>query len=199
MEEQKLYRLLSEADEATARLAARRFLADSYTGEGRLRLVDSATAAHLVTFEANSVKYSIRTAEEGIGLRRFSKLREYMSRLGFEATLADQLQVLRKIEQHFNKAEYVKAAAGIIDMQQALVRAGRPYPAAVDACALFIFAEGEKEYDLPSEADVLKKADDWAKAGLHEVDFFSLALQYSAQWSEMLQGFSLLLMPVGGR
>ena len=118
-----------------------------------------------------------------------------MSRLGFEASLSEQLNKLRQIEMLFNKQEYVKAAAGITDMQQALTRAGRPYPAAIEAASLFIFAEGESETELPTEAQTAKKAEDWAHAQIHEADFFCLALQYSAEWSGVLQGFSLLLVP----
>ena len=201
MKEADIYNMLVDADRDLAITAAKKYLLDTamQSGSQRLRLIDHKTATHLVAFEANGTKYTIRTAEEGIGLRRFTKLRSVMSQLGFEASLAEQQQKLRQIELLFNKQEYVKAAAGITDMQQALSRAGRPYPAAIEAASLFIFAEGEKETDLPTEAQTAKKADDWAEAKIHEADFFCLALQYSADWSGVLQGFSLLLAPAGSK
>jgi hypothetical protein len=189
----ELYAALAGAAPDTAFEAAWLYLTTGKGPAGRLRLVDPETGAHLLRFEANGTRYQVRTAEEGVGLLRFQRLQVLTAQMGMDADLNSQYAALSAIEANFNKAQYVQAAHGIVDMKMAISRAQRPFPYAAEACAMFIVKEGEDDTELPSAADIEAKVEDWNAAGLHEADFFFLALRYTQGWSSALHAFSLKL------
>ena len=174
--------------------AAMEFLKKAQKEQGqRFRLINPETGAHVLRFDAAGKQYRILTSKDGIGLRRFAALRGAVSQVGFDASLMEQLAQFRRIEAAFNKQEYMKAAAGVHDMMQAVNRAIRAFPYAAEACALFIVTDGEDLKALPSQADVDEKVSDWAEEGLHESDFFFLCFRWAQDWNEELSDFSLLI------
>lgn len=190
-------KLAMAEDQAMAREAAFMYLRQASRDENqRLRLINPDDGSHLLAFEANGTKYRIVTAEEGLGLKRAQALRVAASQMGFDAALTDQLASLQAIEKHLNKQEWVRAAAGVVDMQAAIKKAWREYPFAAEACSLFIVAEGEELKEVPTQAETAKKLDDWAEEGLHEQDFFFLCLAWLRGWNDALSAFYLLLAGV---
>jgi hypothetical protein len=186
--------LLRSQEPGVAIEAAMAYLQHAQKEQGqRFRLIDADTGNHVLRFEANGKTYRVLTSKDGIGLRRFAALRAAISQVGFEASLVEQLAQFKRIEQAFNKQEYMKAAAGVHDMMQAVTRGMRTYPYAAEACALFIVREGEDLKALPTQADVDEKVADWAEEGLHESDFFFLCFRWAQAWNEELADFSLLI------
>jgi hypothetical protein len=186
--------LATAEDQSLAREAAFMYLRQTSRDENkRLRLINPEDGSHLLAFEANGTKYRVVTAEEGLGLRRAQALRVAASQMGFDAALTDQLASLQSIEKLLNKQDWVRAAAGIVDMQAAIKKAWRQYPYAAEACSLFILAEGEDLKEVPSQAQTAAKLEDWAAEGLHEQDFFFLCLAWLREWNGALSDFYLLM------
>lgn len=186
--------LKAHPDRAEACREAFAFLHEFHRDEQkRFRIVDPQTGIHLLNFTANGVNYRVVTPEEGVGLRRMQYLRVKLSMVGFDSTLGDQYAILNKITKHFDKGEYVRAAAGIVDMMNAISKANRMFPYAAEACAVFIVREGENMRELPTEAEIEAKISDWNEEGLHEQDFFFLCLQWGRAWNDALADFSLTL------
>lgn len=174
--------------------AAFQYLRETHRDEaGRFRLVNPESGGFMLNFTANGTKYKVLTPEDGIGMRRFSALRGYISRVGFDASLMEQFAQLQRIETAFNKAEYVKAAAGIHDMMQAINKANRAYPYAAEACCLFIVKDGESTKQVPTQAEIEAKILDWEEEEIHEQDFFFYCLTWATELNAALEGFSLLL------
>jgi hypothetical protein len=190
----QLFQDLSAAPPEAAYEAAWQYLAKAKPAPAQpLRLIDPATGAFLLRFEANGTKYSVRTAEEGVPLLRFKKIQTLVAQMGFDASVSDQYAALDRIEKYFNKSEYIKAAGGILDMKMALSKAERAFPFAADACAMFILRDGEDITQLPTEAEIQAKVEDWNAAGLYAADFFFLCLSYSTAWNAVLNDFLLLI------
>jgi hypothetical protein len=186
--------LATAEDPALAREAAFMYLRQTSRDENkRLRLINPEDGSHLLAFEAAGVKYRIVTAEEGLGLRRAQALRVAASQMGFDAALTDQLASLQSIEKLLNKQDWVRAGAGIVDMQAAIKKAWRQYPHAAEACSLFILAEGEDIKEVPTQAQTAAKLEAWAEEGLHEQDFFFLCLAWLRDWNDALSAFYLLM------
>jgi len=186
--------LATAEDPALAREAAFMYLRQTSRDENkRLRLINPEDGSHLLAFEAAGVKYRIVTAEEGLGLRRHQALRVAASKMGFDASLSDQLASLQAIERLLNKQDWVRAGAGIVDMQAAIKNAWRQFPYAAEACSLFIIAEGEDLKELPSPAQTAEKLENWVEGDLHEQDFFFLCLAWCREWNDALSAFYLLM------
>lgn len=132
-------------------------------------------------FEANGVKYRIRTADEGVSIARFNEYQKMAGMMGFGATF-------QKLYENHQKA--IKLANGVVSkentftdlvlhlnaIQEGILKASEERNSiALYICSLFIVREGE---DLTTWSMELArdKIDDWNREGYHAEDFFFLAL-----------------------
>lgn len=132
-------------------------------------------------FPANGQKYTIRTAEDGIGVFRFSKLNQFGVIVGGNITFAEYLEFLSDISElqlidepaKVIKARTIEKCA--LQKQKVQQFDQSRYEAALYMATIFIVREGE---DLSTWNQTLakQKIDDWNKEGYHEDDFFVLAL-----------------------
>lgn len=153
------------------------------------RIVDSDTGKWVSEFEANGTKYYIRSAKEGIGIERYTKLRQMLSIVGFDATFADQVAAINRIKKYANSLvtkdpQLDKLFAEIANMEEAITRTDRKFDFSMYAATLFIFTEDE---DLTKWDERLaeKKIKDWNDAKIHEHDFFLLVSLWPVQLIEL--------------
>jgi len=133
------------------------------------------------TFEANDVKYTIRTADEGISISRFNEYQKFAGMLGYNATFQKMYE---------NNQKAIKLANGVVSgdntftdlvlhlnaINEGVLQASEERNSiALYICTLFIVREGE---DLTTWSMELAKdkIDDWNREGYHAEDFFFLAL-----------------------
>jgi hypothetical protein len=130
-------------------------------------------------FMANGHKYIIRSADEGIGILRWSKLQLMSSVLGYGADLAKLEQGFSRLSDMFNG--FVKGTNTIFEIATHIneMRSGavedskRIYNYAFWTACLFIVREGE---DMTKfiEDEQEAKIEDWNKEGLNERDILEL-------------------------
>ena len=159
---------------------------------GTQRIVDPKTGKWVSEFTANGTKYYIRSAKEGIGIERFTKLKRMLSVVGFDATFSDQLSGIHRIKRYANslvtkEPQLDRLFAEIANMEEAISRTERKFDFSMYTATLFIFTEDE-ELSSWDERLAEKKIDDWNKANLHEHDFFLLVSLWPVQlmklWEE---------------
>lgn len=130
-------------------------------------------------FKANGVKYIIRSAEEGIGILRWSKLQLMSSVLGYGADIARLEQGFSKLADLFNgfvknKHTVFEIATHINEMRSGMVdESRRNYSYVFWTACLFIVKEGE---DITKfiEEEQEEKISDWNKEGYNEQDILNL-------------------------
>ena len=174
------------------------------------RIVDPETGKWKTPFTANGRTYYIIGAEEGIGIERYSRFKQMVSVVGFNATYAEQLESLNKMIGVFNQMAQGKPVAfelglQIENMRQAITKADKNYDYAFYAATLFINREGEKPTDGWSETLANEKIADWVAEGLMPEDFFLLVMlrasSLSAWWQNLprqLRAKHPDLFPAGG-
>lgn len=133
------------------------------------------------TFEANGVKYTIRTADEGVSIHRFNEYQKMSGMLGFATTFQ---------KMYDNHQKSIKLANGVVSgkntftdlvlhlnaMQEGILQASEERNSlALYICTLFIIREGE-DVTTWSMEQARDKIDDWNREGYHAEDFFFLAL-----------------------
>jgi len=130
-------------------------------------------------FKANGNKYIIRTADEGIGILRWSKLQLMSSVMGYGADIAKLEQGFSKLGDLFNgfvknKNTVFEIAAHINEMRSGMVdESRRNYSYVFWTACLFIVREGEDMTKFIEEEQEAK-IDDWNKEGISETDLFDL-------------------------
>ena len=130
-------------------------------------------------FKANGNKYIIRTADEGIGILRWSKLQLMSSVMGYGADIAKLEQGFAKLGDLFNgfvknKNTVFEIAAHINEMRSGMVdESRRNYSYVFWTACLFIVRENE-DMSKFIEEEQEAKIDDWNKEGISETDLFDL-------------------------
>ena len=152
------------------------------------RLVDPNTGAFVSQFDTKEHRYYIRTAADGVGMRRYVELKKGLSMVGFNASLPEQLAGLRRIKEAANtlvtqKPRLDNLFVEIHNQEMALNAVNRKWDYSYYGCTLFIIREDE---DLTKwdEALAEQKIEDWAENNIHEQDFFLLSMLYQARLSE---------------
>lgn len=130
-------------------------------------------------FMANGNKYIILSAEEGIGIIRWSKLQLMSSVLGYGTDLATLEQGFVKLSELFNgfvknKNTVFEIATHINEMRSGMITESRRNFSYVfwTAC-LFIVKEGEDMTKFIEEEQE-KKIEDWNKEGINEQEILDL-------------------------
>jgi hypothetical protein len=195
-EQKELSRLLSEyPDKEKAIREALKFIGhgagdwyDGLTIKDPMRLVDEKTGFVKRLFETKKHKYTIRMPEDGIGLKRFGVLKKAMSVVGNDATFPDQLAaladlkkcVLRMIEGD-QEARW-DMLQQVVNMDAGIKKTVRNFDYSVQACTTFIIREDEDLTDYDNDI-AAEKVEDWEEFGIHEQDFFFLALLWVGKLS----------------
>lgn len=166
-----------------------------------IRLVDPKTGAFVSQFDTKEHRYYIRTAEQGVGMRRYVELKKGLSMVGFNVSLPEQLAGLRRIKEAANtlvtpKPRLDNLFAEIQNQEMGLSAGNRKWDYSYFVCTLFIVREDE---DLTKWDESLaeQKIEDWAESNIHEQDFFLLSMLYQArlnEWWKELQAKSDLLV-----
>lgn len=153
------------------------------------RIVDPQTGKWQTPFMANGKRYHIISPEEGVGIDRYSRFKQMISVVGFNATYTEQLEALNRMIAVYNRmAQGEKCAYEIAleieSMRKAITKTDKNYDYAFYASTLFIMREGEKATDTWSEAEANEKIADWAEEGLMPEDFFLLVMLRAASLQE---------------
>lgn len=128
------------------------------------------------TFTANGHKYVIRSQEEGIGIRRYSKLLNFSAVWGFQADIASQLKAWKDAVNAADRALIGKGSFGEFfaiaqNAVNGLNRLGKTdYTFTFWICCLFVVREGEDMTEWVEDYQE-EKIGDWVTEGLHEADF----------------------------
>ncbi len=132
-------------------------------------------------FIANGNKYTIRSADDGIGIMRFSQLQKMGSVVGYDATFDNQFKNWGELENIILSDEPIssikkKSLLHISAVRDGLLEATKSkYQYAFYLCTLFIVREGE-DLSTWSNSEAEAKINDWNIEQIHEQDFLSLAL-----------------------
>lgn len=153
------------------------------------RIVDPETGKWQTPFTANGKRYHIISPEEGIGIDRYSRFKQMISVVGFNATYTEQLEALNRMILVYNRmAQGEKCAFEIAleieAMRRAISKVDRNYDYAFYAATLFIMRDGEKATDQWTEQEANEKIADWAAEGLLPEDFFLLVMLRASSLSE---------------
>lgn len=158
------------------------------------RIVDPKTGRWVSEFSANGQKYFIRTPDEGLSLLRYSKLKEYLSIVGFDATYSEQMAAYNRMVGYANtlvtpKPQLNALFAEIENQRKAIQNANRNWDFSAIAATLFVVRPDEK-LDEWVQVEQEKKIEDWNKANIPASDFFLLCIgwgsQLQQQYSELL-------------
>lgn len=154
------------------------------------RLIDPNTGQWLSEFEAGGKKYYIRSPEDGLSLLRYTKLKQMLAEVGFDASYAEILAKVNELVEHANslvtKAPRLdKLFAGLDNMRQAIQQGQRDWDKSFMAATLFIVTDGE---DLRTwdERMAEQKIRDWNEAQFHAQDFFLLAMFWASLQTQLL-------------
>ena len=156
-------------------------------------IIDHKTLKFETKFKANGTEYHIRTVDEGIGLYRWQLFSsKFFPLAGLDTTLGqlrawnqEALAEANKIgTQHQNLSALFKALA---NFDEAMRRTDRNWDFSLYAATLIINRKGEN-LDEWTEADAETKIADWRKEGIHEADFFFLAMWWGTESSKKLAG-----------
>ena len=155
------------------------------------RLVDPDTGKWMSEFEAGGNKYFVRSPDDGIGLLRYTKLKQFFSKVGFDASYPDQMANLNKIVEYANKLgskeqDLSEMFRAIDNMREAIKRSDRQWDFSFMAATLFIVRKGE-DLTAWNEQEAEEKIKDWNKAGWHEYDFFLLVIFWGSLLSQRSQ------------
>jgi hypothetical protein len=153
------------------------------------RIVDPETGKWKTPFTANGQRYHIISPEEGIGIDRYSRFKQMVSVVGFNATYNEQLEAFQRMIAIYNRmAQGEKCAyelgVEIENMRRAISKADKNFDYAFYAATLFIMRDGEKSTDTWSEALANDKIADWAAEGLLPEDFFLLVMLRASSLNE---------------
>lgn len=159
-----------------------------FTGTPK-RLVDPETGQVVREFSANGQKYFVRLPEDGINLYRYTKIKEFLSIVGFDATYVDQMNALNKIKGLVDslvtkQPKLTELGAAVVDMQQSILKTrDRNWDWSLIAATLFIVKPDE---DLTTwiQSDQEKKVEDWNAAGLLQEDFFILTVGWGSRLAQ---------------
>lgn len=146
-------------------------------------------------FEANGRKYKIRSASEGIPIKRWTAYEKLNLMFGYNATIDKLYQnqqltkgmlndiLLQRAESSYSVIDVIQhqdsILAGLIDFSKARVNK------AFYLCTIFIVQEGEDIHNWDSDL-AEQKIDDWIKEGFDSTDFFLLARIFSPQWNRII-------------
>ena len=154
------------------------------------RLVDPASGRWVSEFEAGGKKYYVRSPKEGISLYRYTKLKQMLSVVGFDATFAEQMSALTRMLDFANslvtkEPKLDKLFAEIENMRQSINNTSRNWDFSYYAATLFIVTADE---DLATWDERLadEKIAAWNAAGYHEHDFFLLVMFWAPRSAELL-------------
>jgi len=148
-------------------------------------------------FEANGRKYKIRSASEGIPIKRWTAYEKLNLMFGYNATIDKLYQnqqltkgmlndiLLQRAESSYSVIDVIQhqdsILAGLIDFSKSRVNK------AFYLCTIFIVQEGEDIHNWDSDL-AEQKIDDWIKEGFDSTDFFLLARIFSPQWNKIITG-----------
>ena len=148
-------------------------------------------------FEANGRKYKIRSASEGIPIKRWTAYEKLNLMFGYNATIDKLYQnqqltkgmlndiLLQRAESQYSVIDVIQhqdsILAGLIDFSKSRVNK------AFYLCTIFIVQEGEDIHNWDSDL-AEQKIDDWIKEGFDSTDFFLLARIFSPQWNKIITG-----------
>jgi len=133
------------------------------------------------SFNANGVRYFIRSADEGISIGRFNEYQRMSAMVGFGATFQKIYENLAKAIQLANgvvkdENTFIDLALHLRAMQESILDASEDRNSlALYLCTLFIVRKGE-DLTTWSMEDAKEKIDDWNREGYSAEDFFQLAL-----------------------
>jgi hypothetical protein len=198
MNAKELHTMLLNSDTAAAQEAALLFLEGIRSESGAKHIFDAATMRWHPTFTANGTKYRVIPPGDGITLLRYTKLRTFLSMVGMDATLSEQMANVEKAKRLIDKI--VNDKQGVVDlavlitnMGEALIRTDRNWHYSTYAATLFIVTEGE-DLGAWDEALAERKIADWNSEGIEAADFFLACWLWEAKWNEKLQQFAVRLV-----
>lgn len=140
------------------------------------------------TFKANGKTYYIRTAEEGIGLLRYSRLIQNSTSVLYDLDVATMTKNIDKAISMFDdrqrgKKNIIEIALHLHSMREGIGSALRKnYNYSFWTAALFIVKEGESLSRFV-EAEQAEKLEDWLSEGYHEHDFYELVKKKLLEFS----------------
>lgn len=154
------------------------------------RLIDPESGQWVSEFDAGGKKYYIRSPDEGLSLRRYTKLKQLLAEVGFDASYSEQLAKLNELIGHANSLVTTSPRmdllfSGLDNMRQAIQQSQRDWDKSFYAATLFIVTDGENlnEWD---ERLAEQKIQDWNEAQFHEQDFFLLAMYWASLMTQEL-------------
>lgn len=198
MNSKELHTMLLNSDTAAAQEAALLFLEGIRSESGAKHIFDAATMRWHPTFTANGTKYRVVPAGDGIPLFRYTKLRTFLSMVGADATLSEQMANNEKAKRLIDKIVLqkegvVELAALVTNQGEALIRTERNWHYSAYAATLFIVTEGE---DLTTwdEALAERKIADWNTEGIDAMDFFLACWVWEYKRNEKLEQSAMYLV-----
>jgi len=133
------------------------------------------------SFTANGNNYVIRSAEEGIGIVRYTELIKRSSTLAFGTNFQVTMKFFKKLRSDLNdlalgKGDIFSIVLNIQSMMEGIILASKTkYEYGFYFASLFVTRENEDlrfwSTDLADD-----KISDWVEEGLSESDFLTLAL-----------------------
>lgn len=161
--------------------------------DGMKHIIDHKTLKFERQFKANGVQYVIRTPEEGMGLYRWQLFSsKFFPLAGLDTTLGQLRMWNRQALEEANKigTQYQNLSglfAALANFDEAIRRTERNWDFSLYAATLFITRPGES-LDEWTEGQAEAKIEDWRKEGIHEADFFFLAMWWGVESSTRFQG-----------
>lgn len=132
-------------------------------------------------FEANGIRYTIRTADEGTTIERWSQYEKMSLVVGYDANFQAMYQNLTQAMELCNgvvtkENNFTDLVMHLNAMQEGVVSAANSrYNQAMYLCSLFIVRDDE-DLTTWSEAEAEAKIADWNAEGYDVQDFLWLAL-----------------------
>jgi hypothetical protein len=154
------------------------------------KLPRSENGSMLRYFEANGQKYKIRSASEGIPIKRWTAYEKLNLMFGYNATLnqlysnqkkvGDMLNdiLLKKDSSSFNVMDVVKHQDSMLEGLKETSKAR--FSKGFYLCTIFIVRADENINDWDAEF-AEQKIEDWTSEGYDSADFFQLARIFSPQ------------------
>lgn len=123
-------------------------------------------------FTANEREYFV---EPHLSAERYMKLQEFQMELGHGINLKKVIEQLQELKSMMNKAEFVKSAVLIHNLESGLISVNNKEQLPVlKLCTLFINTKDEdrRKFD---EKEMERKIEDWKEEGISIDSFFLLA------------------------
>lgn len=142
------------------------------------------------SFIANGRRYYIRTAEEGIGILRYSRLVQNSTSVIYDLDVAAITKNIQKAidlldDRMRGKKNIIEMALHLHSMREGVTESVRKnYNFTYWSAALFIVREGEDLSEF-TDAYQMDKIEDWVKEGYHEHDFYDLVKKKLLEFSPM--------------